>query len=253
VRYRHAWPGFLLLGSLAVLLASLVVWGDLFLTPSSAGGIGRLLQLRLAPVGGLEASPPAASHPSAEDAVVRLEQPATDPELNGESVASFTPSVASRSRAATQARYALELGTFAIEEDAERAEVQLNHSGFSTVRFRQQAPARLYSVFIRRLDSSEWAQAAPEQSMQEDFPQATRPGEDGATMVRVAQALALRSAVQLAERLQASGYEVHVVAEAVTAGRITLRHGNFASRREAEIVSREISRMGVPNEVVRVR
>jgi hypothetical protein len=42
VRYRHAWPGFVLLGSLSVFLASLLAWGgEHFLSPGPAGGIRR--------------------------------------------------------------------------------------------------------------------------------------------------------------------------------------------------------------------
>jgi hypothetical protein len=31
-----------------------------------------------------------------------------------------------------------------------------------------------------------------------------------------------------------------------------LRHGNFTSREEAEAIGREITRLGVPNEVVQI-
>ena len=45
MRYRHVWPGLLLLASLALLLVALVRWGDHFLSPGPGGGIHRLLQL----------------------------------------------------------------------------------------------------------------------------------------------------------------------------------------------------------------
>ena len=61
------------------------------------------------------------------------------------------------------------------------------------------------------------------------------------------------SAVRLAERLRAAGYGARILAEAAQAAQITLRHGNFASRAEAESVRREISRLGVLTEVVQVR
>jgi len=130
--------------------------------------------------------------------------------------------------------YALDLGTFAIDEDAERAEAQLNQAGFSTVRFRPQAPARLYTVSV--LPAGE-----------------AGPAETPAKSIRVAQDLPLRSAVNLAERLRAAGYGVRILAEAAKAAQITLRHGNFASLDEAESVRLEISRLGVPTEVVQVR
>ena len=37
VRYRHVWPGFLLLAALALLLVGLLRWGDHFLSPGPTG------------------------------------------------------------------------------------------------------------------------------------------------------------------------------------------------------------------------
>ena len=45
MRYRHVWPGVLLLAALALLLVGLLRWGDHFLSPGPSGGIHRLLQL----------------------------------------------------------------------------------------------------------------------------------------------------------------------------------------------------------------
>jgi cell division septation protein DedD len=59
--------------------------------------------------------------------------------------------------------------------------------------------------------------------------------------------------VDLAERLKAAGYEAHIAAEAARTGQITLRHGNFISRQDAEAASRKISGLGVANEAGRVR
>src|SRR5260370_8213399 len=39
VRYRHVWPGVLLLAALALLLAGLLRWGDPFLSPRPSGGV----------------------------------------------------------------------------------------------------------------------------------------------------------------------------------------------------------------------
>ena len=50
-----------------------------------------------------------------------------------------------------------------------------------------------------------------------------------------------------------AGYDAKVVAEATHAGQVSLRHGNFASRGEADAASREIARLGVPNEVIQIR
>jgi hypothetical protein len=44
-----------------------------------------------------------------------------------------------------------------------------------------------------------------------------------------------------------------VTSESAHAGQVSLRHGNFASRDEAEAASREVTRLGVANEVIQVR
>jgi len=240
VRYRHAWPGLLLLSALGLLLVSLLVWGDHFLTPGPAGGIRRLLEIW----------PASGSQSSAAHATATLTEPGDGASPASDLPDEPPPKEAPRAQdappagaatppgrpvvrpAVSSVRYALDLGTFAIDEDAERAEAQLNQAGFSTVRFRPQAPARLYTVSV--LPAGE-----------------AGPAETSARSIRVAQDLPLRSAVKLAERLRAAGYGVRIFAEAAKAAQITLRHGNFASRDEAESVRRELSRLGV--EVVQVR
>ncbi|HEV8440506.1 MAG TPA: hypothetical protein VGT40_20645 [Methylomirabilota bacterium] len=262
MKYRHVWPGFLLLSTLAVLLASLVLWGDVLLTPSPAGGISRVLQLRLA--SGLTQEPSESpARTTADQAADPHDPPPSVPAPGAAPIADATPrrdettslaapvSSSSTSAPVGQARFALDLGSFALDEDAERAEAQLNQAGFSTVRFRQQAPARLYTVSIRRLGAD---RIVLEPSKPEGLIRAAATFGDGAgESVRVAQALPLHSAVKLAERLRSTGHEVQITAEAVKVGQIALRHGNFTSRQEAETVSREISSLGVPNEVVQVR
>lgn len=245
MRYRHTWPGFLLLGSLVVLLVTLLTWGNHFLTPGPAGGMRRLLQV------GTDAPPPPGAEPDARDLAVaaagsgRSAFPASDmPDgvQPGMSIpgAGAAPTPAVPAAASPRFRYALDLGTFALDEEAERTEAQLNEAGFSTVRFRLQAPARLFAVNVRRPVG-----AAPLPG------ESARAGEvDG--MVKVARALPLRSAVELAGRLRASGFDAQIVAEASTRGQLTLRHGAFTSREEAQSASRKVSALGVPNEVVRV-
>lgn len=169
MRYRHAWPGFLLLGSLALLLGALLAWGDHFLSPGPTGGIRRLLQLRAASL------PAVGSDQTAGPArAVDLPFDAAGPPAPVVSESAGRP----EPPGPAQPRYALDLGTFAVVEEAERAEARLNQAGLSTVRFRN---------------------------------------------------------------------------EAAQPGQLTLRHGNFASREEAEAAGREISRLGVPNEVVEIR
>ena len=66
MRYRHVWPGVLLLAALALLLVALLRWGDHFLSPGPSGGIHRLLQLWAAsrPPDESAAAPQIASAPS---------------------------------------------------------------------------------------------------------------------------------------------------------------------------------------------
>jgi cell division septation protein DedD len=150
-------------------------------------------------------------------------------------------------------RYALALGTFAVSEDAELVEAKLNQAGFSTVRFRQQAPAKLFAVHVISLKDPEEGQSTIERLQKEGYPQSVLlVGRSGVT-VRVGPPTPLRTAVQLAEKLRGAGYDARVATESTRAGQVSLRHGNFASRAEAETASREIAQLGVPNEVIQIR
>jgi cell division protein FtsN len=300
VRYRHVWPGLLLLAALGLLLAGLVRWGDHFLSPGPTGGIHRLLQLWAASRPGDElaaapvsagtasvdpaAAPPvslpsmsapstaeAPPSPGAPPSAVPAASPSGDltpvvplPDATGSPPAAEikTPTAdrADEPRAAPPpapapppVRYALALGTFAVADDAERVETKLNQAGFSTVRFRQQASAKLFSVHIGSLRDADEGQATAERLEREGYgPVTVLTGRTGPT-VRVGEATPLRTAVQLAEKLRTAGLDARVVTEATHAGQVSLRHGNFASRGEAEAASREIARLGVPNEVIQIR
>jgi len=150
-------------------------------------------------------------------------------------------------------RYALALGTFAVSEDAERVEAKLNQAGFSTVRFRQQVPAKLFAVLIASLKTPEEGQATVERLQKDGYAQSVLlVGRAGVT-VRVGTPTPLRTAVQLAEKLRGAGYDARVSTEPTRAGQVSLRHGNFASRAEADEASREVARLGVPNEVIQIR
>jgi cell division septation protein DedD len=147
----------------------------------------------------------------------------------------------------------LALGTFPLSEDAERVEAKLNQAGFSTVRFRQQTLAKLFAVQVSSLKDPEEGQATVERLQKEGHPPSVLlVGRTGVT-VRVGPPAPLRTAVQLAEKLRAAGYDARVATEPTRAGQVSLRHGNFASRAEAEAASREVARLGVPNEVILVR
>ena len=287
MRYRHAWPGFLLLAALGLLLVGLVRWGDHFLTPGPTGGIHRLLQLWAAsrPHDESAAAPQIAAAPSpAADAAASpppvVEAPSPTQGPTAPSAASPpdaaappptppapAPERAEEPREAAPAaapppagpptpppvRYALALGTFAVSEDAERVEAQMNQAGFSTVRFRQQAPAKLFAVQISSLKDPEEGQTTVERLQKEGFPQSVLLIGRNGVIVRVGAPTPLRTAVQLAEKLRGAGYDARVATDAGRSGQVSLRHGNFASRSEADAASREISRLGVPNEVIQVR
>ena len=296
MRYRHVWPGVLLLAALALLLAGLLRWGDHFLSPGPTGGIHRLLQLWAAsrpaeegiappasaappsPVTDATAggAPMAAAPPVIVPVVPEAPAPAAAPPPSAPappSVASTpiapvpapvvkapTPAPAEESRETAAApttpppvRYALALGTFPLSEDAERVETKLNQAGFSTVRFRLQTPAKLFAVQVSSLKDPEEGQATVARLQEEGHPPAVLlVGRTGVT-VRVGSPMPLRTAVQLAEKLRAGGYDARVATEATYAGQVSLRHGNFASRSEAEAASREVAQLGVANEVIQVR
>lgn len=285
MRYRHVWPGFLLLAALALLLVGLLRWGDHFLSPGPTGGIHRLLQLWAAsrpaeeaiaptasaaapsPVTDASAGGPVVAAPPVIVPAPEAATPATPPPVASTPVTpapalvvKVSPAPAEEPRETAPApatpppvRYTLALGTFPLSEDAERVEAKLNQAGFSTVRFRLQTPAKLFAVQVLSLKDPEEGQATVERLQKEGHPPAVLlVGRTGVT-VRVGPPMPLRSAVQLAEKLRAGGYDARVSSEASHAGQVSLRHGNFASRPEAEAASREVARLGVPNEVIQVR
>lgn len=299
MRYRHVWPGILLLAALALLLVGLLRWGDHFLSPGPSGGIHRLLQLWAAsrppdesaaapqvstppppatdaPAGssGTPAASPAGPEPPPPPPVASAPPPPASPSVAPTAPAPATPPAAptparERSEEPREAapaapaapsppapppvRYALALGTFAVSEDAERVEAKLNQAGFSTVRFRQQVPAKLFAVLVASLKDPEEGQATIERLTKDGYTQSVLlVGRTGVT-VRVGAPTPLRTAVQVAEKLRAAGYDARVATEPTRAGQVSLRHGNFASRAEAEEASREVARLGVPNEVIQIR
>ncbi len=294
MRYRHVWPGVLLLAALALLLVGLLRWGDHFLSPGPSGGIHRLLQLWAAsrppdesaaapqiasapsPVTDAPVSPPgppvaAAVSPEPPPAppIASASPPPATPPASASPPATAPPAAPAPARdepreaaaapgapgppAPAPVRYALALGTFAVSEDAERVEAKLNQAGFSTVRFRQQVPAKLFAVLIASLRDPEEGQTTIERLQKDGYAQGVlMVGRTGVT-VRVGVPTPLRTAVQLAEKLRSAGYDARVATEPTRAGQVSLRHGNFASRAEADDASREVARLGVPNEVIQIR
>jgi hypothetical protein len=284
VRYRHVWPGFLLLAALALLLVGLLRWGDHFLSPGPTGGIHRLLQLWAAsrpaeeaiaptasaaapspvtdaPAGGPVVAAPPVIVPVAPEASTPATPPPSGPALPPVASTPVTPAPALVVKASpppasarTPHRRPRSLRPGAGTFPCPRTERELpNQAGFSTVRFRLQTPAKLFAVQVLSLKDPEEGQATVERLQEEGHPPAVLlVGRTGVT-VRVGPPMPLRSAVQLAEKLRAGGHDARVSSETGHAGQVSLRHGNFASRPEADAASREVARLGVPNEVIQVR
>ena len=137
--------------------------------------------------------------------------------------------------------------------DAERMERQLNQAGHQTVRFRQQTGAAQYAVLIERVPSVAEAQALLAMLQEQGFPEALVLGTSQPLSVRVGELMVLRGAVQLAERLRARGHQIRIAVQPGEAVTFVIRHGHFTSRDEAEDRGQELTRLGLPNHVVRVR
>jgi Mrp family chromosome partitioning ATPase/uncharacterized protein involved in exopolysaccharide biosynthesis len=148
------------------------------------------------------------------------------------------------------ARFAVEFGPFPTAGEAERIERQLSQAGHQTVRFRQQTGAALYAVLIERIAEPE---ALIDTLREQGFTDAVLVRNGAGPSVRVGEPMVLRGAVQLAERLRAQGHQVRIAAQPGEAITFVIRHGNFASREEAEQRSGDLTRMGLANHVVRVR
>jgi len=154
---------------------------------------------------------------------------------------------------AAATRFAIEFGPFMTAAEAERVERQLNEAGYPTVRFRQQTGGSLYAVLVEKIPSSREAQALVASLREQGFAEAFVVGEREPLTVQVGLPLPLRGAVQAAERLRASGHQVRVAAQPGEAVVFALRHGNFATSGEAEAKGQELMRLGLGNQVVRVK
>jgi succinoglycan biosynthesis transport protein ExoP len=154
---------------------------------------------------------------------------------------------------AAAARYAIEFGPFVTAPEAERVERQLSEAGYPTVRFRQQTGAALYAVLIEKIPTARDARALVAALREQGFADAFVVGEREPLSVQVGLPLPLRGAIQTAERLRASGHQVRVAAQPGEAVMFALRHGNFATSGEAEAKGQELMRLGLGNQVVRVK
>ncbi|MBF8290866.1 MAG: putative Non-specific protein-tyrosine kinase, partial [Chloroflexi bacterium] len=150
-------------------------------------------------------------------------------------------------------RFAVEFGPFLAGAEAEKTERQLNRAGHQTVRFRQQTGAALYAVLIERVPGVREAQAVVAALREGGLTDGEVIGSGDTLSVRVGEPMLLRAAVQLAENLRAKGHQVRVAAQPGEAQTFVIRHGNFASREEAEARGAELGRLGLPNYVVRAK
>jgi len=151
------------------------------------------------------------------------------------------------------ARFAVEFGPFMTAPEAERVERQLNEAGFQTVRFRQQTGAALYAVLIEKIPGARDAQTLIAALREQGFGGAFVVGEREPLSVQVGLPLPLRGAVHTAERLRASGHAVRIAVQPGEAVTFAIRHGNFATLQEAETKGQELIRLGLGNQVVRVK
>ncbi len=277
-RYNQFWVGILLLVALVLLLAGLLAWRMGFMAPRAVGPVRELFRSTLSERAAQQrSSPPPAAAPSpaspaapAPTPVVPSAEPpkaAPAPSTSKPSVSREPPATASTRPEGTSAppatgpppvsvevRYALEFGPFPTGEEAERVERQLNSAGFPTVRFRQQGGGNLYAVFLdERLPGQSEAQATVERLKAEGFPQAVIVGNGENLSIRVGELVPLRTAVQVAEKLRASGLRVRVAVQPGEALALTIRHGNFASEEEARARSQDLVKQGLSNRVVRVK
>jgi uncharacterized protein involved in exopolysaccharide biosynthesis/Mrp family chromosome partitioning ATPase len=231
-------------------------------TPSPASGVApqsssapqSFLPQPSAPMMSLGAAvtpPAAAERPGAAERPAPAERPAA-----AAPAASSAPKPATAqpgSAPSGGARYAIEFGPFMTAPEAERVERQLSEAGYPTVRFRQQTGAALYAVLIEKIPAARDAQALVGSLRQQGFAEAFVVGEREPLSVQVGLPLPLRGAVQTAERLRASGHRVRVAVQPGEAVVYALRHGTFATSGEAEAKGQELMRLGLGNQVVRVK
>jgi hypothetical protein len=155
--------------------------------------------------------------------------------------------------AAPAARFAIEFGPFLTTAEAERVERHLTQAGYQTVRFRQsQTGAGLYAVLLERLPAGRDPQALVASLREQGFADATVVRQDPPA-IRLSEPLALRGAVDLGERARALGHTVRVAAQPGEATAYMIRHGNFASRPEAEAKAEALGRLGLAHQVIQVR
>ena len=151
-------------------------------------------------------------------------------------------------------RFAVEIGPFLTTGEAQRTEKQANDAGFPTVRLRQKtAGAAVYAVMIERVPRGREAQVLIAKLKADGIGDAVVVGTSDPVAIRVGDPRPLRAAVEMAERLRADGHTVRLAATPGEATTFVIRHGNFASREEAEARGAELMRLGLANQIVQVQ
>jgi hypothetical protein len=150
-------------------------------------------------------------------------------------------------------RFAVEFGPFVTGAQAASTEQQINQAGHQTVRFRQQTGAALYAVLIEQVPGTRAAQTLVETLREQGLPEAVVLSNGDTLSIRVGEPMLLRAAVQLGTSLRAKNHQIRVAAQPGEAQTFVIRHGNFASREEAEDRGAELERLGLPNHVVRAK
>jgi capsular exopolysaccharide synthesis family protein len=194
--------------------------------------------------------PPRAADPPALAAP--MPRPATAVAPPAAAVSASAVAVSPAKAPTASARFAVEFGPYQSTVDAERAERQLTEAGYPTARLRQQSGAGLYSVLIERLPAGRDAEAVVASLREQGFADASVGGQDP-PIVRLSEPLALRAAVDLAERARHLGYPIRVAAQPGEAITYVVRHGSFRSRSEAEAKARELGRLGLSQQVIQSR
>ena len=248
-RPSQLWVGVMLLVVLVLLLAAILAWRLGLFAPTGMGPVRELFRSTLSERAAQQKSPPA--RPSSTPP-----ERAAAPPAQSALPASPGPQAAAPGKPALPAdvRYALEFGPFVTAEEAERVERQLNTAGFPTVRFRQQGGGNLYGVFLERVPGRREAEAIQERLKAEGYSQTALVGSGDNLSIRVGELTPLRTAVQVAEKLRASGHQVRVAVQPGEALNLAIRHGNFASEEEAGARRRDLSQKGLSgHRVVRVK
>lgn len=202
------------------------------------------------------AEPPALAPPAAPPRAVvpsPAAKAADPPPAPAPAPAAAAPPKATGAPVPAGARFAVELGPFVTQADAARVERRLTQAGYQTVRFRQETGAAVYAVLIEKVPTARAAQALVQSLREQGFGDAVVLGGSEPLSVRVGAPLPLRGAVQAAERLRAAGHQVRVSAQPGEATMFVVRHGNFATSEDAEAKGRELLRLGLANQVVRVK